>query len=185
MDKKAFVYDYILNSGILLLNQNSQYDSLMEIQGDWDTIMTLIEKRKVYFSKVFYDMTTYISDEMYPYFKFLKKDIKLGHNEEKIYNFLNQYGGQDTELLKTVLGLDKKSFDTSINQMLKNMQVTVLDRGKTLNKQWSTYIWGTMEQWEQGANISNKIISEEEAYNKIFGKLQSRLSEKKISSMLK
>ncbi|HBI74125.1 MAG TPA: hypothetical protein DDY59_13210 [Lachnospiraceae bacterium] len=185
MNSKEYIYDYIKKSGILLLGSNSQFDNLMDIGGDWDTIMELIQERKVYFSKIFKGMTTYISDEMYPYFKIMKDHKITGENEEKIYDFLEQHGGQDTELIKTVLGINKKTFDNAMNNLLKGMQVTVLERGVTLNKQWSTYIWGTCEQWEKEANLKHKIISTEEAYRKIYEKLIGRLSEKKINNLLK
>jgi hypothetical protein len=185
VDKKEYIYNYIVKSGILLLGSNSQFDNLMDIGGDWDTIMELIQERKVYFSKIFKGMTTYISDEMYPYFKIMKNNKIIGEHETRIYDFLEHYGGQDTELIKEILGMDKKTFDTAMNNLLKNMQITVLGRGVTLNKQWSTYVWGTYVQWEKEANLEYKIISIDKAYSKIFEKLIGKLSEKKINNLLK
>jgi len=185
MSNKDYVYDYIANKGMLLLNRSNHFDSLMEIQGDWNSIMDLIEDKKVYFSKIFNGKTTYLSDEMYPYFKVLNKDSSLSVAESKILSILEQHEGCETNFLKILSAMEKKVFDVALNGLLRKMYITVLRRGKIINSQWTAYTFGTDEQWRNGNSDMYSEISSEEAFDKIFHKLSPRLTNRKIMSFLK
>jgi hypothetical protein len=64
------------------------------------------------------------------------------------------------------------------------MYITVLGRGKTLSKQWSTYIWGTYQQWEASSDYDAKADEMKDIENKITSILSKNMTDKQIKSFL-
>lgn len=175
---------YIEADGMILLNHNMYYPNLEDYCGNWDTIMKLIEDRKVFFSKFYKKRTTYLSKELYFCIKPFKQDMALNSVEQAIFDLLMETDGVDTEFIKNSLLIDKKVFDQAMSMLLKNVKITVLNKGKQLTDNWSTFVWGTFLQWEKGVNWSNRL-SEKEARVFIDDKLGRFLTKRQIDNLLK
>ncbi len=174
---------YIEDDGMILLNRNMYYPNLEDYCGDWNTIMKLIEDRKVFFSKFYKKRTTYLSKELYFCLKQFKQDMVLDSVEQAIFDLLMETDGVDTEFIKNSLLIDKKAFDQAMSTLLKNLKVTVLGKGKQLTDSWSTFVWGTFLQWEEGINWSNHL-SEKEARGFIYDKLGRFLTKRQIDNLI-
>lgn len=185
MDKmKNQIMSYIQSTGILFLNENRYLPSVSGLGGDWNTVMRLILEREIYLSKLYMNRTTYLSKEMYFYLKRFKQTGLLSDTEQKIYCFLEESGGADTEMLKNSLMLPDKDFNISMNSLLKNLYVTALGPVKRLNENWTTLLWGTYRQWEEGCSIGECSLSDEECRNEITGILSKNLTVSKINKIL-
>jgi len=182
--KKLQLNTVIKDIGMLLLNENKQFLSVMELGGDWDTIMSLIEEREVFFSKVYKKRTTYLSRELYFLLKGFKQRALLGITEQKICEFLSQCGGADTETIKAALMIEDKKFKEVMDKLLESMNVTVLHHAKTLNPQWSSFVWGTYEQWEKSCKNVESPKNDDENRKKIESILVKSMSIKEISNFL-
>lgn len=182
--KKLRLNTVIKDIGMLLLNENKQFLSVMELGGDWDTIMSLIEEREVFFSKVYKKRTTYLSRELYFLLKRFRQRTLLGYTEQKIYEFLSQCGGADTETIKAALMIEDKKFKKAMDKLLESMNVTVLHRARTLNPQWSSFLWGTFEQWEEGCENVELSQNDDENMKKIESILIKSMSRKEIHNFL-
>lgn len=183
--KKDDVNHYLRDTGMLLCNENPVFPSLCGIGGDWETIMSLIEEREVFHSKVFRSKTTYLSREMYFYMKGFKQKKPLGEREQSILRFLEETGGADSEMVKNSLLLESKDFNKSMDILLANLYATVLRRGKKLNENWTTLVWGTYSQWESGCEAPKCSLPGEEAKNCVIRVLARNLPIKEIERMLK
>lgn len=183
--KKEFVNHCIKDAGMLLCNENVVFPSLCGIGGDWNTIMTLIEDREVFHSKVFKARTTYLSKELYFYLKWFKQRKVLGETEKRIFDFLEETGGADTEMVKNSLMLGSKEFKKSMDKLLSDLQVTVLSRGKSLSESWTALVWGTYLQWESGCMADQYSLTNEECHTCIHQILSKNLSSKDIERMLR
>lgn len=171
--------------GMLLLNQNKFFPSVIEVGGDWNSILSLIKSREVFLSKAFMNRTTYLSRKMYGYLKHFKQCKPMTEMEERIYNFLSENHGGDTQVLKRLFSSNNKEFKKSMDSLCKNLYVTVLDEGRQLSKEWSSYIWGTYEQWEGQALLDDVKMSKVEVEKRIYETLRSNLTDRQIINLLK
>ncbi len=174
----------IQSMGMLFLNVNRYFPSVCGLGGDWDTIMSLIEDREVFFSKLYKNRTTYLSKEMYFYLKRFKQRGRLSETEQKICNFLDESNGADSEIIKSCLLLSDKAFDIAMNRLLRDLHVTVLSRGKRLNEQWTTLVWGTYRQWEEDCSMSECCLSDVQCRDEIIKILSKNLTTSEINKIL-
>lgn len=181
----GFVNHCIKDTGMLLCNENPFFPSLCGIGGDWNTIMTLIEDREVFHSKVFKARTTYLSKEMYFYLKRFKQRKTLGETEKRIFDFLEETGGADTAMIKNSLLIGSKEFKKSMDKLLSDLQVTVLRRGKSLSESWTALVWGTYLQWERDCTVSQYSLADEECRTRIHEILSTNLSSKDIEQIFR
>jgi hypothetical protein len=142
--------NYLEMFGILLCNLNSHLPSIDQVGGNWNSIIALIEHREVFYCKVFRKRTTYLSKELY----FLMKPHKqrkssLENESRKILDFLYEYGPANTTTIKNFLFLSNKTFAMNFDVLLDEMLVTAIKKDKDINQNWSSFIWGTYEEWEK------------------------------------
>lgn len=181
-DKEQSILNYLDTYGLLLCNENKYLPSLFDIGGDWDSIISLIEKREAFYCKVYKKRTNYISKELY----FLLKNYKQSTTgipavSLSIYNFLYENGPADTETIKNMLMLNSKSFKEAVDVLFERMLVTAVKRGNTLNQTWSTLVWGTYIDWEKDVQ---PLFAHEDDYNRLFKILNLNLSEKEITKII-
>jgi hypothetical protein len=182
IEKEQSILNYLNTYGLLLCNQNKYLPSLSDVGGDWDSIVSLIEEREVFYCKVYKKRTSYLSRELYFLLKRYKQSIlAIPAISMDIYNFLYDNGPADTETIKSILMLSKKSFDDAFDILLERMLVTATKRGKTLGKTWATFVWGTYVDWEKGALPISTDIDD---YNRLFRILNSNLTEKEILKII-
>ena len=181
-EKEQSLLNYLNMHGLLLCNQNKYLPSLFDVGGDWDSIVSLIEKREVFYCKVYKKRTSYLSRELYFLLKRDKQSmLAIPALSLDIYNFLYDNGPADTETIKNMLMLSKKSFDDAFDILLERMQVTATKIGKMLGKSWSTFVWGTYADWEKGVL---PVSTDMDDYNRLFRILNSILTEKEILKII-
>lgn len=181
-EKEQAILDYINIYGLLLCNENKDLPSIFDVGGDWDSVTALIEKREVFYSKVYRKRTSYLSRELYFLLKgFRQSMLGIPAASMDIYNFLYDNGPADTETIKNILLLSKKGYDAAFDILLERMLVTAIKRGKTLGKTWSTFIWGTYADWEKG---EWPVSIDAEGYNRISEILTPNLPEKEIMKII-
>ncbi len=179
-----FLKDTIDKNGFLVLNHSKDLPSVMDIGGDWYSVLELIEERHIYVCKLIKGRTTYLSKELYYALKPFLQDAILNEEEEKIYSFIDTNEDVNTKILKFALNLESKVFKKALENMQKNLLITVLHGDQTLTASWSTYCWGTFKQWEE--TDPHPIIMEvEEAYEVAIRFLSPYLTEKQLKNLLK
>lgn len=181
-EKEQLILNYMNTHGILLCNENKYLPSLFDVGGDWDSIVSLIEKREAFYCKVYRKRTCYLSKELY----FLLKSYKhtfanIPELSLNIYNYLCDNGPADTEMIKHMFMLSTKDFNKAFDILLERMLATAVKRGKTLNSTWSTFIWGTYIDWEKDAVPAP---TGEKNYDRIFDILNFNLTEKEILKII-
>lgn len=183
-DTYARMNDLIHKHGLLLLNSTDEYYNVMDCGGDWFTMIRLIEDRQVFVSKLYKGRTTYLSKELYYALHALRSDENvMSEDEQRVYDFISSCTNVDMDLLKIALNMDRKIIRKTLDGMMKKLLLTVLSGGKRLTDSWSSYYFGTYEQWEksdQGAIHMEKETARE-VVNGCLGKL---LSDKQIENIL-
>lgn len=184
----TYQYELIKNAikknGFLVLNHTTEFPNVMDIGGDWYTVLQLIEERHIFACKLIKGRTTYLSKQLYYALKsFIQSDI-LTEQEEKIYSFIETNKDVNTKILKFALNLDSKSFKKALDKMQKNLLITVLHGDQSLTKSWSTYCWGTFSQWEE-TDPHPIVVKSEGAFNEVKKFLSPYLTEKQMKNLLR
>ncbi|WP_150267290.1 hypothetical protein [Paenibacillus tepidiphilus] len=170
--------------GLLLLNENPTLPSVIGVGGDWNSLMSLIESRTVFYSKIYKNKVTYLSRELYFHLKPFRQRKLFTESERKIYDFLNEVGEAEKDEIESVLLLSKDSYNYSMDALFKSLNVTAIRRGRTINQHWSTLIWGTSDRWEENLTEENKDYSIEESTRFIYEKLKGNFSERQIKQFM-
>ncbi|MCG8513619.1 MAG: hypothetical protein MI740_05720 [Halanaerobiales bacterium] len=176
---KAIVRE-INENGILLLNSTPEMPNITDLGGDWNLVMLLIEKREIFVSKLYKGKTTYLSREMYYMLKDKIRNTDLNEEEGRVFNFIESNDNVDTKVLKLFLGYNSKHINKILLSLQKKLMITVLRRGETLNKNWSTYYWGTYKQWE---NTDSNCIRPVFNCDLVLSKLRNIMKDKDIEKI--
>ena len=72
-DTKDLLRSYFVQNGILLCNENPDLPSLPSVGGTWNDIVTMMEDREVFYSKLYKGRVTYLSREFYYHIKSLRQ----------------------------------------------------------------------------------------------------------------
>ncbi|QUI23788.1 hypothetical protein HZI73_16470 [Vallitalea pronyensis] len=184
-DKYNQMIDLINAHGLLLLNSTKEFYNVMDSGGDWFTMIRLIEDRQVYVSKIYKGKTTYLSKELYYALRGCKNDHKMmTEHEKRVYDFLSSCTNVDMDLLKVALNMDRKVLRKTLDTMMKKLLITVLSGGKKITDSWSSYYFGTYEQWES-SDQSSIYMDEITAREKVNGYLSKIMTDKQIENLLK
>lgn len=176
---KAIVRE-INENGILLLNSTPEMPNITDLGGDWNLVMLLIEKREIFVSKLYKGKTTYLSREMYYMLKDKIRNTDLNEEEGRVFNFIESNDNVDTKVLKLFLRYNSKHINKILLSLQKKLMITVLERGETLNKNWSTYYWGTYKQWE---DTDNNCVRPVFNYDFALSKLRKTMKDKDIEKI--
>ncbi len=150
-DTKDLLRGYFAQNGLLLCNENRELPSLASIGGRWDDIVALMESREVFYSKLYKGRVTYLSREFYYHIKPLRqREDRLSPQARELLAFLRQAGPMGTEDLKRLFPLWGSRFSSYLDELLRALLVTALERDRTLNENWCTFLWGGYALWEDG-----------------------------------
>lgn len=178
------IKESINNHGILLLNSTPEFYNVMDLGGDWFTVIRLIEERHIFTSKLYKGKTTYLSRELYYSLRLLLPHEMMSADERQIYDFINASTNVDMEILKITSNMDSKNLRKILNKMQKNLLITVLHGGKKLNDNWSTYYYGTYEQWEK--SDKNRLdLEEKRALENVYLYLGKLMSDRQIKNLIR
>lgn len=142
---------WLTENGILLCNTNPLLPALEDIGCTWQDVTELIDSHRLFYSKAFQGRTTYLSPEAYYLLKRIRRQRPLTEPAKKLLALLRENPGSETELLKELSALPGKEYQTGFELLLKNLYVTALRNGRYLQENWSSFLYGTAEQWEKDA----------------------------------
>ena len=142
---------WLTENGILLCNTNPLLPALEDIGCTWQDVTELIDSHGLFYSKAFQGRTTYLSPEAYYLLKRIRRQRSLTEPAKKLLALLRENPGSETELLKELSALPGKEYQTGFELLLKNLYVTALRNGRYLQENWSSFLYGTAEQWEKDA----------------------------------
>ena len=178
-DTKDLLRGYFSRNGILLCNENRELPSLTSIGGRWDDIVALMERREIFYSKLYRGRVTYLSREFYYHIKpFRQREDRLSPQAIELLSLLRQTGPVRMEELKRLFPLWGSRFGTFLDELLRELLFTAVKRDRTLNENWCTFLWAPSEYWE--AESFSFPSSPAEARRL----LSPLLSERQINSLL-
>jgi len=143
------LFDYIENSGIILCNESTELPSLCGLGYSMENIISLIEKKQVFYCKVYKKHSTYLSIKAYQYLNRCKEKKTLTPLSGEILKAMNKSDVVDKDGLRTSMSADKKEFDKAFDLLLENMYITAI-AGKRLNSNWYSYLYCTANKWSEG-----------------------------------
>lgn len=179
-NNSKFLEIYLDEKSMFLCNDDGRLASFSQLGGDWDTLMTLVEERKVFYSRLYKTRVTYISNRLYWSIKPYKQRLeKVSEKSKEIFEFLDVFGEATTPEIKEVLALSGKTFSQCIKELSKELLITATARDRKINNNWSSFFWGTYKVWEKTA-IPYKPGDKEE-----YKLLEPVFSRKEIENLLK
>lgn len=171
---------YLQKYGILLCNRNPDLPALEDIGCSWGDVTELISSQALFYCKAFRKRTTYLSKETYYLLKEVRQKKPLTPAAQRIYAILEGCPLAEADFLKTVSGLDAKSYREGFNCLLQNLHITALHNGKPLNENWSAFLYGTAAEWERRAPAS---IPVGDAEKRLWEILSQTMTERQFKSL--
>lgn len=180
--RKELLHVYFASNGMLFCNESKDVPYLESVGGDWNSITALIEEGRVFYSKLYKGRVTYLSRKFYANMKPFRQRLDgLSPAARMIYYFLAEIGTASTAQIKQVLCLSGKTYAQGMDELFQELLVTAIERDRTMNANWSSFYWGTFEQWEH----LHPIIDVELSIDILKDQTKSLLTEKKLMSLLK
>ncbi len=184
LDPVSSLRAYFARNHILLCNFNAYLPSLNDAGGDWNTIISLIETREAVYSKAYRKRTTYLSPILYAMLKPYKQRLnKMPGESRRIYDFLAACGPKSTQEIKNALLLSGKSFTAAFDPLLSELLVTAMERDRTMNETWSSFLWGTYTQWED--TLPHPLPRVEATEANLLALLSHLMPQKEIAALMK
>lgn len=179
-NKSIFLEKYLEEMSMFLCNGDGRLLSFYQLGGDWDSLMDLVEERKVFYSRLYKNRVTYISNRLYWSIKPYKQRLeKVSEKSKTIFEFIDEFGEATTPEIKNALVLSNKTFSQCMNELVKEFLVTATARDKKISNNWSSFFWGTYKLWEKTA------IQYKPAYMEEYKLLEAIFSQREIKNILK
>ncbi len=151
-DTRPLLRNYFAQAGLLLCNENPYLPSLPTVGGTWNDIVAMMETREVFYSKLYKGRVTYLSRALYYHLKpFRQREANLSPEAAALLFLLRQTGPVGTEELKRLSPLPGKALNRCLDELLKELLITAVQRDKTLNETWCTFLWADYTVWEGAA----------------------------------
>lgn len=180
--REKMLLSYFQSSGLLLCNESRDLPSLDPVGGDWGSIVALIEKGQVYYSKLYKGRVTYLSAAFYAQVKQYRQRLdKVSPTARSVFEFLGEAGKANTSEIKSILMLSGKAFSQSMNELFKELLVTAIERDRTMNVNWSSFYWGTFHTWE----LLHPIVDIDVSTNALRKLTLNIMTEKQLLKLLK
>ena len=173
---------YFKQNGLLLCNANNELPSLGTVGGDLNSLVALIERGEVFYSKLYKGRATYLSRDFYYQIKPYKHRVtKLTAKSREVLEFIKAAGMAGTKDIRERLMISSKDFTACMDELCKELFVTAIARERTMNANWCSFYWCTYERWEQILPIENAGADTE----KIHEMLSAIMTDRQIMSLLK
>lgn len=184
LDPVSSLRAYFARNHILLCNDNAYLPSINDAGGDWNAIIYLIEAREAVYSKAYRKRTAYLSPALYAMLKPYKQRFnRLSEQSRRIYDFLSACGPKSTQEIKNALLLSGKSFSAAFDPLLSELLVTAMERDRTINETWSSFLWGTYGQWED--TLAHPLPKSEASQANLLALLSHLMDEKEIVALMR
>ena len=173
---------YFSQNALLLCNRSDELPYLELAGGDWNAIVSLLERGDVFYSRLFKNRVTYLSPELYFALKPYRRRLeRLDANSLRLLDFLQAAGEASAEQMQQQCLLEKKTQAEALNRLVCELFVTVIRRDVTRNETWCTFTYGPAERWEtkQPREKHTPNVGEAEQI------LLRQLSQKQVQSLLK
>lgn len=147
--------NYLDYAGILACNENPYIKCLSDIGCGWEDVSALINTYELFYCKAYRKRTIYLSPKAYYLLKSCKRQKPMDESAACIYDLMDQ-GPMDMETIRLLVCMDKKHLNKSFTFLLENLYATAMLNGRILNRNWSTYEYGTDQNWE--AHVKRPVI---------------------------
>ena len=145
---------YFADNGMLLCNESSELPYLDLVGGNWNTIVTLMERGEVFYSRLFRGRVTYLSRALYCAMKqYRQRQTRLDEPSHRLLEFLRAVGEASAEEMQAACLLEKKAQTNALNLLVSELYATVSRRDVTIHESWCTFRYCLAEAWEQKASI--------------------------------
>jgi hypothetical protein len=177
--------NYLNEFGLLCCNKNAYIKSIEDIGCTWQDMIYLINTHQIFYCKIYRHKTVYLSQELYFLLKTIQENAFMSSNAERIYRILENNPPQSTEMFKAVSGLTKKEFNAAQLELLEKLLITAISSYKSINVNWSSFLYGTSIQWEESGEFLQVEYSKDDARSKAINILEKTLRESDIAKILK
>lgn len=141
---------YFLHNGILLCNENASLPSLNDVGGDWNAIVTLMERGEVFYSKFFKGRVTYLSAGLYWQLKpYRQKAAKISPDAARVYDAIMALWQATAQQVQELLLLPKKTCTVCFDELFSQLLITVNCRERIIAENWCTFYYAPYSVWEQ------------------------------------
>ena len=174
--------EYMQAMGILSCNRNPYLPSLEDLGFTWGEMTALLDKHELFYCKAYRKRTVYLSPRAYFLLRLCRPRPPLAGEAAALYRLLEQTGPIETVELKRLAGLGPKEFQRGFDFLLQNLYATALENGEVRNPNWSTFRYGTAEQWVELAAQQQPSIDPE---GELRALLSKNLAEQEVLRLLK
>ena len=185
MDSKTVLLNYINDFGIIACNKDDTIQSINDIGSSWQDAVLLINEKEIFYSKIYKKKTVYISKYLYSLLKKTWTQKKISENARLIYKILENNPPQSTEMLRLVSGLKKEDFNKAQIELLEKLYITAASSYRSINENWSSFLYTTSIKWEQCTKIYYTNYTKEKAQKEIFILLEKTMRKTDVEKILR
>ena len=141
---------YFAENGMLLCNESRDLPYLDLVGGNWNAIVSLMERGEVCYSRLYRDRVTYLSRALYTAMKpYRQRLLRLDEPSRRLLEFLRATGEASAEQMQAACLLERKAQTAALNALVSELFVTVSRRDVTIYESWCTFFYCPVELWEQ------------------------------------
>lgn len=141
---------YFSENGMLLCNESSELPYLDLVGGNWNAIVSLMERGEVCYSRLYRGRVTYLSRALYYAVKpYRQRLTHLDEPSRRLLEFMRAAGEVSAEEMQAACLLEKKAQTNALNQLVSELFATVSRRDVTIHDCWCTFRYCLAETWEQ------------------------------------
>ncbi|MDR1769430.1 MAG: hypothetical protein LBS02_02175 [Hungatella sp.] len=177
--------NFINEFGIITCNKDNFLKSINDIGSSWQDAVVLINEREIFYSKIYKKKTVYISKYLYCLLKKIGNYKSISENASSIYKILESNPPQNTEMLKIVSGLNKDEFNKAQMELLEKLHITAFSSYKSININWSSFLYTTSFKWEQCTKLYDINYTKEKAKKEVFLLLEKTMRKTDIENILR
>lgn len=185
MKNKVLLLNFINDYGIIACNKDNFIKSINDIGSSWQDAVALINEREIFYSKIYKQKTVYLSKHLYCLLKKIESYKKISKNSSSIYKILENNPPQNTEILKIVSGLNKEEFNKAQMELLEKMYITAFSSYKSININWSSFLYTTSSKWEKYTKLDDVDCTKEKAKKEIFLILEKTMRNTDIEKIVR
>ena len=141
---------YFAQNGMLLCNESCELPYLDLVGGNWNAIVSLMERGEVCYSRFFRGRVTYLSRALSSAIKpYRQRLLRLDEPSRRVLEFLRATGEASAEQMQAACLLERKAQTAALDALVSELFVTVSRRDVTIHESWCTFSYCLVERWEQ------------------------------------
>lgn len=175
---------YINQFGMVGCNSCRYINSISDMGISLNAVMELIDRKEIFYSKVFMKRTVYMSRQLYFWLKSIRGKKAYNYYESHILQVMQALQPVNTKYLKAECRLNGQAYSKNFSRLLESMSITAYSTYEYMNPHWASMLYVTVTKWEESAQNESFVGSKADAEEAVKELLGRTIERKYIEKMI-